>query len=157
VAAQALRSAGRKLPLAAIVAAGLSLAAALVHLWAAPAHLAEWWGFGFAFVAMGWIQGLYVPLLLHRPNQRIAVLGIFINLAIIALYVISRTSGLPLGPHAGEAELAGALDMSATALEVGAIIVLTSLLRGPSRRVVLNAFVAVGLVLWAGRLAGILA
>src|SRR5438477_7194861 len=36
-----------------LIAAGLSLAAGLIHLVAAPEHLHEWWGYGYFFLASG--------------------------------------------------------------------------------------------------------
>jgi hypothetical protein len=89
-------------------AAGLSLVAALVHLWVTPEHLEEWWGFGAFFLVCAAAQALYAQLLLRRPNQAILLLGVAGNLAVVILWLVTRTTGIPLfGPHAGEVEEAG--------------------------------------------------
>jgi hypothetical protein len=83
-------------------AAALSLLAALIHLWVTPEHFEEWWGYGAFFLAAALAQVLYAPLVLVWPT-RIALLGgIAGNLAIVALYLLTRTVGIPLfGPGPG--------------------------------------------------------
>ena len=103
-------------------AAGLSLVAALVHLWVTPEHFEEWWGYGAFFLASAVAQALYAPLLLRRPDRAILLLGVAGNLAIVSLYLLTRTVGIPLfGPHAGEAEGVGFTDLCATTSELGII------------------------------------
>ena len=41
----------------ALRAAALSLLAATIHLWVAPDHLEEWWGYGAFFVVLATAQG----------------------------------------------------------------------------------------------------
>ncbi len=123
-------------------AAALSLVAALIHLWVMPEHFREWWGYGAFFLASALAQVLYVPLLLGRPSRGILLLGIGGNLAIVSLYLLTRTVGIPLfGPHAGEVEGAGFMDLCATTSELGIAAALGALLlRGLSsdrRRLVL--------------------
>ena len=101
-------------------AAALSLLAALIHLWVTPEHFEEWWGYGAFFLAAALAQVLYAPLVLVWPTRIALLLGIGGNLAIVALYLLTRTVGIPLfGPGAGEAEGAGFVDLCATASEVG--------------------------------------
>ena len=123
-------------------AAALSLVAALIHLWVMPEHFAEWWGYGAFFLASAVAQMLYVPLLLRWPSRKILLLGVGGNLAIVSLYLLTRTVGVPyFGPHAGEVEGAGFMDLCATTSELGIVAALGAvLLRGlPSdgRRLVL--------------------
>jgi hypothetical protein len=40
-------------------AALLSLAAALIHLWAAPEHFREWWGYGVFFLSAASAQAIF--------------------------------------------------------------------------------------------------
>ena len=109
-------------------AAGLSLVAALVHLWVTPEHLEEWWGYGAFFLVCAAAQALYAPLLLRRPNRAILLLGVAGNLAVVILWLVTRTTGIPLfGPHAGEVEEAGALDLACTLAEVGIVVGLGTL------------------------------
>ena len=131
----------RREPILYVVAA-LSLVAALIHLWVTPEHFEEWWGYGAFFLMAALAQVLYVPLLLRWPNRMVLLLGIAGNLAIVSLYLLTRTLGIPFfGPGAGEAEGVGFADVCATTSELGIIVALGALLlRGLSserRRLVL--------------------
>ena len=110
-------------------AAALSLLAALVHLAVTPEHFEEWWGYGSFFLAAAVAQALYAPLLLWRPSRPLLLAGVFGNSAIVLLYLVTRTLGVPLvGPEAGEVEGVGALDACATVSEVILVGVLCVLL-----------------------------
>lgn len=102
--------------------AALSLLAAMIHLWVMPEHFEEWWGYGTFFLISAIAQGLYAPGLLLWPNRVILLAGVAGNLAIVILWLVTRTSGIPLfGPHAGEIEDVGTLDLVCTLAEVGII------------------------------------
>ena len=75
------------------VAAALSLFAALIHLWVMPEHFTEWWGYGLFFLVAAVAQVVYVPLLLRWPNRSVLLVGIAGNLAIVVLYLLTRTVG----------------------------------------------------------------
>ena len=140
-------------------AAALSLVAALIHLWVMPEHFREWWGYGAFFLASAVAQVLYVPLLLRWPGRTILLLGVGGNLAIVSLYLLTRTVGIPLfGPHAGEVEGAGFMDLCATTSELGIVAALGALLlRGlPSDRKRLVLIVAAIAVVSVGHLAHLL-
>ncbi len=120
-------------------AAGLSLAAGLIHLVAAPEHLREWWGYGYFFLAAAIGQVLYAQLLFRgdRRGPAFYAAGLLGTLGIIALYAITRTMGIPLfGPAAGEVEPIGALDLPSKLVELALVVVLAILLqRSRSARV----------------------
>ncbi len=91
-------------------AAGLSLGAALIHAWVMPEHFHEWWGYGTFFLIVALAQWFYAFALLRWPTPLTFLLGIVGHLAIIGLYIVTRTAGIPLfGPHAGEVEDIGAV------------------------------------------------
>ncbi len=104
-------------------AAALSLLAAAVHLWVVPEHLEEWWGYGAFFVVLAVAQGLYGFGLLRRtPSRPYLLLGVAGNLAVAILWLVTRTTGIPLlGPHAGEVEGVGVLNLACTLAEVGIV------------------------------------
>ena len=80
-------------------AAALSLLAALIHLWVTPEHFEEWWGYGAFFLVTALAQALYAPLVVVWPTRIVLLLGIGGNLAIVVLYLLTRTVGIPLfGP-----------------------------------------------------------
>ncbi len=128
------RKIGRGEPLLYLVFA-LSLLAALSHLWAAAEHMREWWGYGAFFLASAVAQGAYASGLMRWPRRSLFLAGIGGNLVILALYVLTRTVGIPVfGPHAGEIEGVGFADLCATASEVGIVLALGALMmRGFSR------------------------
>lgn len=86
----------------------------------------------------------------------ISLCGVAGNLAIVLLYVLTRTYGVPLGPHAAQIEVVGALDVTATGMELGIVFALLTLLDGACRRVVVNTLLALGVLLWALRMAGVI-
>jgi hypothetical protein len=136
--------------------AALSLVTVVIHLWAVPEYAWIWWGYGIFFLATALSQGLFGVALLRWPSQPLAVTGILGNLSVVLLYVWTRTSGVPYGPHAGKVEEAGILDMMATLAEMGLIIILVTMLDGAYRRTTTNALLLLGIVVWAFRLSGFL-
>ncbi len=118
-------------------AAALSLLAAIIHLWVAPEHFEEWWGYGAFFLVCALAQGLYALVLLRLPGRPLFLLGVAGNLTIVILWLVTRTSGIPFfGPHAGEVEEVGTLDLACTLAEVCLVVGLGALvMRGlPTER-----------------------
>jgi hypothetical protein len=143
----------RRLGPAAGAAAGLSLLAAWVHLAYVASHWQDWWAYGAFFLGMGVFQGLCAPALVRRPSSAAVALGIVAgNLAIVGMYVLSRTAGIPLGPHAGVVEEAGAIDLAVTAAEVAIVACALTLLHPRLRRLVVDALLVAGAALWLLRL-----
>src|SRR5215217_1661410 len=118
-----------------LCAATLSVFAALIHLWVTPEHFEEWWGYGAFFLVVAAGQGLYGAVLLRRPSRWLLLLGMVFNLGIVAFYLVTRTAGIPFfGPHAGEVEAVGAVDLLATMAELALVTLLAGLLRSARRR-----------------------
>ncbi|MDP9479824.1 MAG: DUF305 domain-containing protein [Actinomycetota bacterium] len=106
-------------------AATLSIVAALIHLVAMPEHFEEWWGYGTFFLVVAVFQGAYGAALLRRWRPWLLYLGVATNLGVVALWLVTRTAGIPFfGPHAGEVEDVGALDLAATSVELALVFVL---------------------------------
>lgn len=145
-------------------AAGLSLLAALIHLWAAPEHLAVWWAYGAFFLTAAICQGCMSFLVLRWPQSKtISLAGIGGNLFIVAMYLISRTWGMPLGPdwvpfspYVAHVEDVETLGMVSTAAEVGIVFALVMLLDDAYRKTVINVLLLMGALVWALRFTGIL-
>jgi hypothetical protein len=102
----------------------LSLAAAVIHFAVTPEHFEEYVLFGVFFVVLAAFQLLWGVVMPQRPSRGVLWGGLLVNLGVIAIWVVSRTSGLPIGPEAGQAEEIGLLDGLSTAAE--ALIVLGS-------------------------------
>ena len=110
------------------VAAALSLLAALSHLWEMPEHMQVWWGYGASFLAAAVAQGVYGIVLTRWPRRPLFLVGISVNLSLLAAYLLTRTVGVPfVGPHAGEVEGFGFVDLCAAASELGIILALGAL------------------------------
>lgn len=113
-------------------ATAFSAIAAAIHLWAAPEHFGEWAGYGAFFLIAAILQGVYGLALLSRPTQKVFILGVGSNLALVAFYVATRTAGIPFfGPHAWEVHPAAAMDLFCVAAELG-LVGLSSSARGGS-------------------------
>jgi manganese oxidase len=116
-----------------LYAAALSVIAALIHAWAMPEHFAEWWGYGVFFLIAAAAQAYYGVALLRQPGRSLLLLGVVGNLSIVSLWAVTRTVGVPFfGPHAGEVESVGLVDLLATVAELTlATVLLAAVLRSP--------------------------
>jgi hypothetical protein len=73
-------------------------------------------------------------LVLIQPSALVYVAGAIANALIIVTWIVSRTTGVPVGPEAGEAEAVSFPDALATAFEVVLVVVLVALLAERSAR-----------------------
>lgn len=102
------------------MAAALSLAAALIHASVIASHFQEYWLFGLFFAASAVLQLVWAGLVWSGHDERwLLVAGAVGNFAVAVLWLYTRTVGLPIGPEAGETEVAGVHDVLATATELG--------------------------------------
>jgi len=137
------------LPLA-IVAATLSLAAAAIHIAVLEEHALEDVLFGVFFLAVGGAQLAWAAAYLAFPSRWLAIGGLLGNAAVIGVWLVSRTVGLPIGPTPWIAEPIALLDVLTTTYEIGLVAALLLILREgrggrPPRRVsILDAFVGAG-------------
>ena len=102
----------------AVMVAGLSAGAALIHLVAAPNHYEELGDLGAGFLVAAALQGVWIRWCLAGPTRRTAVVGIVLNLGIVAAWLYTRTIGLPIGPFAGGLEPVGYPDALSVAFEL---------------------------------------
>ena len=114
VATVRARAAPWPVALAALCTAG----AAVIHFAVASPHFREWWGFGVFFFVSGWLQLAWSALAPRSVDRRLLWVGLAGNLVVVAVWVVSRTTGLPFGPDPGEAEAIGSADLVSTTLEV---------------------------------------
>jgi hypothetical protein len=95
-----------------VVVASASASAGVIHLAMVPSHAGESTLEGVGFAGFGWAQILVAALVMLRPVGAAPWLGA-VNLAAMAMWVWSRTSGLPFGAHGGEAGSVGVVDAAA--------------------------------------------
>src|SRR6202051_3953741 len=112
--------------------AALSVGAAAIHFAVVFEHFSEYALYGAFFLVISWAQVIWPAVLLWRPSRLWLWLGIAGNAAVIAVYVASRTAGLPFGPDLHSPESVGALDVVSCVLEFGLIAVCAALLWRPS-------------------------
>ena len=131
-----------------LTAAALSVGAGFVHATVVPEHLEEWWGYGWFFIVAAVAQIAFAVLLVLDPWRRdwipyrppldqarqrrwVYVAGILGNVALIGMYLVSRTLGIPAGPDGGLVEEVTAIGVITKAMEIGIVVCLVQLLRMP--------------------------
>lgn len=112
--------------------AACSAGAAAIHFAVVFEHFAEYTLYGVFFLVISWAQVIWPAVLLWRPSRLWLWLGIAGNAVVIAVYVLSRTAGLPFGPDLHNPESVGALDVVSCVLEFGVIAGCAALLWRPS-------------------------
>jgi hypothetical protein len=108
----------------ATLAAALSLGAAAIHFAVIGEHFAEYPPYGVAFTAFAWFQVGWAAAFVVRHGRAMAIGAIAVNGGALAVWVVSRTIGLPIGPEPGALEPVGPLDIAAAALEIALIALL---------------------------------
>lgn len=132
VAAEWHRATGRPVPLLPAVAGAL-LFAGTVHIAVMPSHYAEATSYGVFFLLAGTAQLTLAGILLARPGPAVVAAGLLGNAGLIALWALTRTLGVPLGPHAGRVEPVGALDALCVAAEASVVVMALLWLRARRR------------------------
>jgi hypothetical protein len=100
----------------------LSAGAAVIHFVVIPGHWDEYWAQGLFFIGAAIAQLLWAVWIVVAPSRLIYLAGAAGNAAIAALWVVTRTAGVPAGPGAGEREAVEFADTLATAFEVVLVI-----------------------------------
>ena len=117
------------------VLAALLVGAGAVHVAMAPSHFGESTGEGLGFLVAAWLQlGLGGAVLL-RPARVVWGAVIAVSAAAVGAWVVSRTTGLPFGAHAGHAESVTIVDGVTVAMEGAAAVLAAALLVGLPRGV----------------------
>jgi hypothetical protein len=96
----------------------LSMGAAVIHFVVIPGHWEEYWGQGLFFIVAAIAQLLWAVWVVVAPSRLIYLAGAAGNAAIVALWIVTRTAGVPAGPGAGEREAVEFADTLATVFEV---------------------------------------
>lgn len=90
--------------LSARCAAVASIGAAVIHFAVAPMHWRDWLPAGVFFASITVFQLFWALLVWSRPATLVLAAGFAANAGSAALWVMSRTVGVPFGPHAGQPE-----------------------------------------------------
>ena len=108
--------------------AALSLGAAAIHFAMTSAHFDSYWLYGIFFAATGWFQFLWALAVVKWPTRPVLTVGLVVNALIIGVWVLSRTVGVFVGPHADTTEAIELSDLLATGAEVLVVIGAAALL-----------------------------
>ena len=115
------------------VVAFLSGAAGVIHLLVIEEHLGESRLHAGMFAALAAFQLLWAVLYPMRPRAWLGWLAVAVNLGTVAIWGVSRTTGLPGWLDGGEVEAVGLADSVSTLLELGLVVGLLVLLWAPMR------------------------
>ncbi len=112
----------------------LSAAAGLIHAKAAIDHAPHYWLFGAFFGVLAYAQVFWALLLYRRPDERRWQMPVAVaSLAVVGLWLVSRTVGLPIGPWAGRPEPLAITDLTATVIELLLAGLIVAMLRPQGR------------------------
>jgi hypothetical protein len=115
------------------------LGAAAVHLAMAPAHFGESTVLGAGFLVSAGVQIALAALVVMRPNRWVFGATVVTSLMFIAVWVVSRTAGLPLGGTAGQREAVAFVDAATVALEAITAVLAAALIARPPKRATAGA------------------
>ena len=114
---------------------GLSAAAAFIHAKALIDHAPHYWLFGVFFGVLAYAQVSWAWLVYRRPDERRWLMPAAVgSLAVIALWIVTRSVGLPFGPWAGRPEPLAITDITASLDELVLAGLIVAILR-PNGRV----------------------
>ncbi|MEN3272855.1 MAG: hypothetical protein V7636_1616 [Actinomycetota bacterium] len=102
--------------------AGLAVGAAAIHLAMVPAHMGEWALEGWAFIGAAWAQLLVAVLAFARPKRWVWWFAIVTNVAFVAAWAVTRTSGIPFGPERDLVEKVTVVDSACVAFELALVV-----------------------------------
>jgi len=100
-----------------------------IHVRAMIDHAPSWPAAGAFFLLLAVAEGSAAAWLLLAPSRRAAHAAIVLSFVTMAVWAVSRTTGLPVGPHPWLAEPIAAPDGISTALEMLTAIALVAWLR----------------------------
>lgn len=108
-----------------------SLGAGIIHLAAVSEHVAHWWLYGLFFLVLGCVQIGWAVLAMESGPLPVPRAYAVLNAAVIGLWFVSRTTGLPVGPEPWQAEGVGTADLLSSALEAVVVVLLVLTMRAP--------------------------
>ena len=114
-----------------LFAAAVAFTDGLIHVGAAVDHFDEFPLYTFAFVAIAVVQFGWAAMLLKRPTRPVLLWGCAFSASVIALWVASRTVGVPIAPRPWEPESVGVADLTATVGELTAVLAALSVALSP--------------------------
>ncbi|MCU1595032.1 MAG: hypothetical protein JWO12_2424 [Frankiales bacterium] len=109
-----------------------SVGAGAIHVALGPEHMSEWAVLGIGFYVSGFLQLAWGARLVMTESRRLMAFGVFQSVLYVGVWLMSRTTGLPLGPQQWQAESSGRADLICIALESVVALGALYLLRKPA-------------------------
>ncbi len=119
--------------------AAAAAATAAIHFAVTGEHFGEDVSHGVFFLVVGWLQAGWAYAVLAGARRRVLLAGAAVQAAVVVVWALSRTTGLPLVPSAGGVEPVGVADALSTALELLCVVLVAALLTPVARRTVAPA------------------
>lgn len=125
------------------------LGPAVIHLAVTPEHVQEWWAAAAFFVVLALAEVAVAVALLWRPGPGLVRQAAALCALPLAVWLLSRTVGLPFGPERWTPEAVGLADVASGLIELGGLLLAVVLVARPVRlsrdalRTVMIAVVAV--------------
>ncbi len=133
------------------VVAALMLGSGAIHFAMMGEHAGVSWTHGLFFATAGWLQLGLAAMIGFRPTKPVITLGVVLNVALLTVWVLTRTVGIAIGGD-GTPEAWGNVDGLCAAFEGLAIVASAGLLSTNISRRPLSAgvgFAGVGVLLVA--------
>jgi hypothetical protein len=122
-------SAGSTAPsVATTVLVAASLLSGGIHGSVTGEHFHEAFVFGLFFLVAAAAQVAWAVVLLRWPTRPLLWAGAIGNAVVIAVWVATRTVGIPIGPEPWQAEPVGVLDLASKVLEIVIIVTAVAVL-----------------------------
>ena len=122
--------------LARVTAVSCLFGAEAIHTAVIAENFQEWLPAGLFFAGLSLVQGLLAVALIAAPSRRVERLIIGVSLGTVALWLLSRTVGIPIGPMAWTNEPIGRVDTVATVFELvtAAVLLATTTVTTSTRK-----------------------
>jgi hypothetical protein len=111
-----------------VLIAGLCFLTGIIHVGVAAVDLQQFSSYAPLVVMIAAFQIGWAILVQWRPSRGLLIWGAAISAALVALWVTSRTVGLPVGPRPWVAEPIGGVDVIAAVAEVAIVLASASVL-----------------------------
>ncbi len=98
-----------------------------IHVAVMPAHYQEWKLAAYFFAVLAVVEAIVAVKLLRSEQRSLFLTGAVVSVATATLWAVSRTFGLPVGPHPFTPEAIGVLDATSTVFEKATAAVLVHL------------------------------
>ncbi|KRE98054.1 hypothetical protein ASG88_17940 [Nocardioides sp. Soil777] len=109
----------------AVLASAL-VGAAVLHAAVVPDHASEWPVAGAFFVALACVQAGTAAAVVHHGGPVSWTTAALVSAVPLAIWLWSRTVGIPSGPDAGAVESLGVADLAAGSLELATLVLVGS-------------------------------